>query len=189
MTLLTALGELTKETLELVRAPDFFGLSNTERAAWLKAHAQPTYPSALREYLLTVSADSYVHDLHQAITVLSTQSLPKELVQTGFWTACAYSLQERLHVYGDTHFLQEAQVFIERVSPLRFSFVQTPIVLTLEEQTTFRADLARSAPDTIPLFSVETSLGGGVRLFHRGVVTDRSWSGKATRLLDHLFAH
>ncbi len=189
MSLLSVLGELTKETLELIHGREFFERSNAKRTAWLNAEAPKAYPKSLQNYLLTVSAEAYVQDLQQAITILSTQSLPKELIPTGFWTACAYSIQERLDLYGNSLFLHEAQGFIERVSPLRFSFVQTPIALTPEEQTTFRASLHRSAPDTIALFSVEASLGGGVRLFHRGVVTDRSWSGKATQLFDHLFAH
>ncbi len=189
MNLLSVLGELTKETLALIHDQAFFERSPAEREKWLKTEAPNTYPASLQSYLVTVSPETYVQELKQAVSLLSTQSLPKELLPTGFWTACAYSIQERLDLYGTSLFLQEAQPFIERVSPLRFSFVQTPIALTPEEQAAFRASLHASAPDTIALFSVEASLGGGARLFHRGTVTDRSWSGKATHLLDHLFAH
>lgn len=189
MNLLSVLAEFAHTTLIIAHDQAFFLKSARDRAASIAKNSALAVPEAVKTYLLTVSVDSFVTDLRQALPVLVSSTIPRDLPRNGFWTACAYALRDDIGRYDRPELLADLQQFVERTSPLRFSFVQTPLSISDEEKNRLRVSLLKTYPRLIPVFSVESSLGGGFRFFHEGEMIDRSWTGTATRLLDTLFAH
>lgn len=189
MNLLSILAGFAHTSLIIAHDQAFFLKSERDRAAVISKKSTPTPPQALKTYLVTVSVDSFVADLRQVLPVLVSSAVPRDLPKNGFLTACAYALRDDIGQYDRPELLADLQQFVERTSPLRFSFVQTPLTISDEEKNLLRTSLLKTYPRLIPVFSVESSLGGGFRFFHEGEMIDRSWTGTATRLLDTLFAH
>lgn len=188
MTILEALALFTYQTLLLVRGAAFFSQAGGKRKADIEAAAPEGYPRALREYLAQRTAEAFADDMRAALDAIASRRIAPDLAKTAYWTACAYGLCEQIERFDHPASAGDLQAFIERMSPLRCSFVQTPTALPAEEKKAFRTFLLGQDPGFIPLFSVEPSLGGGARRFQGGLMTDHSWTGMAAHTLDILFA-
>jgi hypothetical protein len=79
------------------------------------------------------------------------------------------------------HFLQEQ---VDIASPT----IQSPLPLSVSDQVEMRATLRERYPGSFPLFEVEPSLGGGLRLFYKGELLDESWMTHIARVFAHLRA-
>ncbi len=191
MTLASVIGAWTRDILTgLIPHPAFFEGTPSEREAHLAKKPLRSLPKPLQAYLAHASLEVWTHDMRHAIARLAMQDLRKELRTNAFWTACAESLCESIAEYdAERDFLAELQPFVHTHSARTFSFVQTPVALSAEERAHLRTSIQERDPHTVPLFRVESSLGGGLRLFHQGTLTDHSWTGTATHLLGRLFAH
>lgn len=183
------IADVVKETLSIAHEASFFSQEPQKRLSQIDSVASETYPVALRTYLSTVSVESFVHDLREAVRVVASGAISKDLPPNGFWKACAYGLAEQIDRYDTPELIDDLQRFVRHVSDLRLAFVQTPVALDAKERSALRAHIQKESPNVIPLLSVEPSLGGGLRLFKEGTLFDLSWTGTATTLLDHLFAH
>lgn len=171
----------------LAQHPTFFHATLTERQTTL---AKTDLPQALRAYACAVEANAFVEDMRQATPHLASPRLPKDLRSNAFWQACAESLCETIASYDqDRDLLEELQPFVRTHTRRHFAFVQTPVLLEAKERAHMRQTLQAHNPQAVPLFRVESSLGGGFRLFHQGTLLDRSWTGTAKHLLARLFAH
>lgn len=65
---------------------------------------------------------------------------------------------------------------------IRSATVQSSIALDPALKESLRQRLLQETPGSIPLFVVESSLLGGIRIFSQGVLQDFSWSSLVSRL-------
>lgn len=171
----------------LAQHPTFFDATPSARQAAL---ATSDLPQALRAYACTVEATAFLQNMRQATPHLASPRLPKDLRSNAFWRACAESLCETIALYDqDPDLLEELQPFVRAHTSRHFAFVQTPVLLEAKDRAHMREALQTHDAQAVPLFRVESSLGGGFRLFHQGTLVDRSWTGTAKHLLGRLFAH
>lgn len=74
------------------------------------------------------------------------------------------------------------QSFISMVFDSPFIVVQTPILLDKEQKQTIRSEIQSNHPHSIPTFSVNKNLIGGLRVFINGKTHDHSWISKINNL-------
>lgn len=70
---------------------------------------------------------------------------------------------------------QDVQEFIHERTGVVSSTIQSPIPLLPEGKQEMRKELVERYPGSFPVFQIERSLAGGLRLFHGGTMMDRSW--------------
>ena len=79
----------------------------------------------------------------------------------------------------------EIQRFLADYCKIDSPILQSPYAFSSEEKQQAREFLRKRYPGSFPLFEVEPSLGGGLRLFYQGALLDESWATQ----IDHLFTH
>jgi len=78
--------------------------------------------------------------------------------------------------------IEQIQSFVSLVYSAPFVVVQTPIQITKEQKTTIRSELNRKYKHSIPSFSVNKKLIGGLRVFVDGKTHDHSWISQINKL-------
>jgi len=81
---------------------------------------------------------------------------------------------------------REIQRFLQEQIGIASPTLQSPLPLAVANQIEMRATLRERYPGSFPLFEVEPSLGGGLRLFYKGELLDESWMTHIARVFTHL---
>lgn len=131
---------------------------------------QEKTPNAFIEAVL----DACSQDIAQAI---DTQAPP-----TGA-TEYARLLQRVMNTYEETELTRGIQAMIATQRAIPSVVVQTPLALEPQERAQMREDLLKRVPGSFPLFEVEASLVGGVRVFIGGQLQDESLFTRVAALL------
>lgn len=87
-----------------------------------------------------------------------------------------------------TEVAREIQRFLQEQCAIASPIIQSPVPLTAAEQEMMRVSLRERYPGSFPLFDVEPSLGGGLRLFYKGELMDESWMTHIAHAFTHLRA-
>ncbi len=78
--------------------------------------------------------------------------------------------------------IEQIQNFTAHVYASSFVLVQSPIQLTQEQKKSIRKELSEKYPHSIPSFSVNKKLIGGLRVFVDGKTHDHSWISQINKL-------
>lgn len=81
---------------------------------------------------------------------------------------------------------REIQHFLQEQMGIASPTLQSPLPLSAAEHASMRATLRTRYPGSFPLFDVEPSLGGGLRLFYKGELLDESWMTHIARAFTQL---
>ncbi len=103
-------------------------------------------------------------------------------------TQAAYMVEHVLKTGRVVEVGREIQRFLQEQVEVASPTVQSPLPLSASEQASMRATLRERYPGSFPLFEVEPSLGGGLRLFYKGELLDESWMTHIARVFTHLRA-
>ena len=80
----------------------------------------------------------------------------------------------------------QIQKFLREQFEVASPVIQSPSPLSSKEKSEIRSVLRKRYTGSFPVFEVETSLGGGLRIFVQGTLLDESWMTQITRLLTDL---
>jgi hypothetical protein len=83
---------------------------------------------------------------------------------------------------------RDIQRFLQEQCSIDSPTLQSPVPLSSSERVDMRASLRARYPGTFPVFDVEPSLGGGLRLFYKGELLDESWMTNVARVFTQLRA-
>ncbi len=144
----------------------------------------PETASDLQSFFQTLvqpdDADIPPNQLLLAIYQVLTQEVASAIDQQQAWKSqpesqAAQVLQQCIASNQTTQLSREIQVFIQSQQGISSPTVQSPIEITAAQKQEMRAQLQRQYPGSFPIFELEPSLAGGLRIFHQGALLDQSW--------------
>lgn len=271
--LIALLSAFLKDVVTVARVEAFFTLSRAKREAEVKRVLGAEYPEAIKEYLATVSDDSFATDVQALLPVItSSHGVPGHLLEStkqgslegyrldlpapqaptskktvdpaavtlsqeflsdvravlqeivrdaqterrlnGFVQALAAAFSAEVatafdqgHAWKSTEPSQasimlerivrtdnavevarEIQQFLQEQCSIASPTIQSPVPLSSSEREAMRASLRERYPGSFPLFEVEPSLAGGLRMFYKGALIDESWITHIAQAFVHLRA-
>lgn len=185
---------------------NFFSAPEGERKKLLIV--SPFLPESLVNYLSGVSETQFITDVQNLISFLNESSLTAGQLQGKLFLHlsdfCAKDLASYIDAgnleiategaYGEAireallrYSYQEATDSIDRF--LRVIRNETPVIVVQSARpvpgnvrSLIREELQKKYPHSIPVFSINTDLLGGIRLFVNGNVHDASWRSKINQL-------
>ncbi len=271
--LIALLSAFLKDVVTVARVEAFFALPRAKREAEVKRVLGAEYPEAIKEYLATVSDDSFATDVQALLPVItSSHGVPGHLLEStkqgslegyrldlpapqaptskktvdpaavtlsqeflsdvrailqeivrdaqterrlnGFVQALAAAFSAEVamafdqgHAWKSTEPSQasimlerivrtdnavevarEIQQFLQEQCSIASPTIQSPVPLSSSEREAMRASLRERYPGSFPLFEVEPSLAGGLRMFYKGALIDESWITHIAQAFVHLRA-
>lgn len=271
--LIALLSAFLKDVVTVARVEAFFTLSRAKREAEVKRVLGAEYPEAIKEYLATVSDDSFATDVQALLPVItSSHGVPGHLLEStkqgslegyrldlpapqaptskktvdpaavtlsqeflsdvravlqeivrdaqterrlnGFVQALATAFSVEVASAFDqgqawksaqptqaqamlarvvqtdnaVEIAREIQQFLQDQCSIASPTIQSPVPLSSSEREAMRASLRERYPGSFPLFEVEPSLAGGLRMFYKGALIDESWMTHIAQAFVHLRA-
>ncbi len=266
--LITLLSAFLKDLVTVARTEAFFSLAREKREVEIERMLGIKYPAALRTYLATISADSFVADVQGLLPIITvSHGVPGHLLEStkvgsmqdyqldlpklkdtsssqkidpatvalseeflsdvrallqdianqdeksarrpnGFVQALAAALSEEVAdvfdggemwpakssaeaqtIFGrllatdrTVELGREIQLFLQQQCSVDSPTLQSPVPYSLSQYAEMRTSLRARYPGSFPLFEVEPSLVGGLRLFYKGELLDESWMTTIARI-------
>lgn len=131
---------------------------------------QEHLPNALVEAILDACVADIAHVIDRRTPPMSD-------------TQYAHHMQRVMGTYQEIEFTRAIQAMLASKRQVPSVVVQTPLALEPQERAQMRADLLERVPGSFPLFEVEASLVGGVRVFVGGQLQDESLFTRVAALL------
>lgn len=147
----------------------------------------------LREIVQKTETESrpngFVQAFARALTEEVADALDREESVSFSTKTEALQVIERLLQTGQSVEVgREIQRFLQDQLKVASPTVQSPLPLSALERADIRSSLRERYPKSFPLFEVEPSLGGGLRIFYKGELLDESWMTHIARVFAHLRA-
>lgn len=197
------LTSLIKDILRLlVQSRQFFSLGQSERHSLISQ-----FPQSIQQYLVEVKEEEFVRDLEGSLKNLreGNFSQPSEfkngmLISLGHFLVneaapfldnpteldsseeVFVSLQLLCKSFSYEELANTIQVFLKDILNTPFILVQTTFPITPEFKGEIREYFRKEFSLAFPVFQVNSSLLGGLKIFLNGEVYDHTWLNKIDRI-------
>lgn len=121
-------------------------------------------------------ADFCVNQVPKHLDAFESQNAPLWKGRFGNQLHTFYSSAPEKQILGTIH------TFVSKVFKSPFIVVQTPIRLEQDQKASIREELVEKHPHSVPSFSVNKNLIGGLRVFVDGKTHDHSWISQINKL-------
>ena len=185
---------------------DFFKQDESAKAKLIKESG--FFPEEVVKHLSTMSEKALLKDIEETLAFTSegeTTTALKSGIAKAFAEFCINQVPKHLDEYKadskplykgafgrylstfyssgvEKQIIEQIQDFLSLVHKSSYVLVQTPIQLTQEQKTSIREELIGKYPHSIPSFSVNKKLIGGLRVFVDGKTHDHSWISQINKL-------
>lgn len=199
----TLLTSLIKDLLRLLsRTRQFFSLRQSERQALLVR-----LPCSIQRYLLEVEENQFMRDLEGCLKNIRNGKFNHHLeTNNGLLIALGHfliedaapyldnpavfdsaeeifvSLQSIVKSFSYEELANAIQIFLKDILNAPFILVQTAAPITPEFKGEIRTNFKKAYPLAFPIFQVNSSLLGGLKIFLNGEVYDHTWLNKIDRI-------
>lgn len=199
------LSSLIKDLLKLLSGhKDFFAASASAREKILESEI-PEIAAYFQDYFKEAEGKKVLKDLKNAILFAQKKEPPEG--SNGLLKSLADYLSKKFALLLDekkaptpkkSHFTktlahilnimdyreisQEIENFIHEIAAVPYTLVQSATHLDLREKNLIRQELQKKESLIFPIFQVNRSLIGGMRIFLAGKTHDESWFYKVNRL-------
>lgn len=192
--------EATKETgleeyqLDLPAAPSPSSSKNVDPAlVSLSSEFLSDVRALLQDIVRDTATERRPNGFIQAFAAALAVEAADALDRGSVWssspsTEAALAMEHLLKTGRALEVGREIQHFLQEQVGIASPTVQSPLPLSVSDQVEMRATLRERYPGSFPLFEVEPSLGGGLRLFYKGKLLDESWMTHIARVFAHLRA-
>lgn len=200
--LIALLSAFLKDVVTVARVEAFFALPRAKREAEVKRVLGAEYPEAIKEYLATVSDDSFATDVQALLPVItSSHGVPGHLLEStkqgsleGYRLDLPAPQAPTSKKTVDPAAVTLSQEFLSDVRAILQEIVrdaQTERRLNGFVQAlaaAFSAEVAMAFDQGHAWKSTEPSLAGGLRMFYKGALIDESWITHIAQAFVHLRA-
>ncbi len=165
----TLLSSVLIDLITLLKeSPKFFELSESERKSLLSKHH---YSHELAQYLEQVKLGGFLSDMEE---------ITKNLLMSPFKQnrSIGIKMLELLSTYFDYDLDVRLEEIIEESDGQHYILVQSPIKLEAAMKDDIREHLVKKYPNSSPVFVVNKTLIGGLRIYIDGKTEDLSWISK-----------
>lgn len=196
---------LVQDVLRFLKEHEkFFELAESTRAEYI--HNCKYFPHAIKDYLKELTEKHLYSDISEIIEYVSSETqkpaikgglvkafaefcievIPSDLDEKHFTNDFTGAFGKHLEIfYGsavEKHILATVQEFISHIYKSSFIVIQSPLLLKTEQKQEMRKQLREKYKTSIPTFSVNKNLIGGLRVFIDGTTHDHSWISQINKI-------
>ncbi|KKP36471.1 hypothetical protein A2483_03085 [Candidatus Peregrinibacteria bacterium RIFOXYC2_FULL_33_13] len=181
---------------------NFFDLHENQKKEKLSSLS---LPKSIQNYLMQTDSDKFIKELNALVHFLKKEPLQKShdcLIEA----ICEYFIKEFAEILDDQNeYLENKNInallidflvnnsyqeiteaidkFLRNIEPeTKYIVIQAPRKLNKEVKKEIRKILLKKYKFAFPIFQVNSSLIGGIRIFIDGETIDNSWAGKINKI-------